>query len=215
MPNAGARSWVAHRPLASLLPPPHIESMRTARHRTYAFHPNGEAPARPCDHPGCGEGGLYRAPRSREARPDYYWFCLEHVRAYNRDWDYFSGMSQEEIEAYQRDNVTGHRPTWPFGVGRGFGWGRLQDLFGLFRAARPRADNGACSAPRLAPRSPEAQALAALEFDGWVDRKTLKARYKTLVKRHHPDANGGCKKAEERLKIINRAYNFLIDSGRF
>lgn len=187
--------------------------MQTARHRFYGFRPEAEEPVRPCDHPGCAGGGMYRAPRVRDVRGQYFWFCLEHVRAYNREWDYFSGMSPDEIEAYQRDDVFGHRPTWPFGVGRGIRIERLRDLFGFFRAARPEA--GAEPEPRLRPRSPEAEALAVLELDGWVDRSTLKARYKTLVKRHHPDANGGCKRAEERLKLINRAYNLLMSSGRF
>src|SRR3990172_3699451 len=70
---------------------------------------------RPCEHTGCVERGLYRAPRGPSDLRQYRWFCLDHVRAYNQGWDYFAGWSQQEIEHYQREAVTGHRPTWPLG----------------------------------------------------------------------------------------------------
>ena len=75
-------------------------------------------PARSCDHPGCSEGGLFRAPRTPDVLDSYYWFCLDHIRSYNKAWNFFAGMSQEEIENYQHADLTGHRPTWRFGVDR-------------------------------------------------------------------------------------------------
>ncbi len=167
-----------------------------------------EAPARHCDHPGCDRSGEYRAPRSRERLNSYYWFCLDHVRAYNAAWDYYAGMSTEEIEGMLRQDVTWRRPTWRLGTlggGRRFRFdsARMHDPFGFFA--------GECEGGAPVRRAPSAeeQAVRVLGLDGPFDLAALKARYKQLVKRHHPDANNGSKAAEERFKEINRAYNTL------
>jgi hypothetical protein len=65
--------------------------------------------------PSCGAAGEYRAPKSRKALNEYWWFCLEHVRAYNGSWDYYKGMSPGEIEAQLRSDTAWQRPTWPLG----------------------------------------------------------------------------------------------------
>ena len=65
--------------------------------------------------PSCGALGDYRAPKSRNALNDYWWFCLEHVRAYNASWDFYKGMSPVEIEAATRADTAWQRPTWPLG----------------------------------------------------------------------------------------------------
>jgi hypothetical protein len=93
-----------------------------------------QAQRRACDWPDCGCPGEYRAPRSRTHLREFYHFCLDHVRAYNRAWDFFTGMSQPEIEAYMREDVTWHRPTWPLGNGQPphpEAW-RWQDPYELF-----------------------------------------------------------------------------------
>jgi hypothetical protein len=72
-------------------------------------------PTRLCEKPGCENAGDHRAPKSRTALNEYYWFCLEHVREYNLSWDYFRGMSPGEVDAYQREALTGLRPTWKLG----------------------------------------------------------------------------------------------------
>src|SRR4051812_49541700 len=76
-------------------------------------------PARSCDHPGCEAGGDFRAPRSRLELDRYYWFCLEHVRAYNVAWNYYAGMSQREIEAEIRRETGWERAGWEGGGGDG------------------------------------------------------------------------------------------------
>lgn len=173
---------------------------------------------RSCDHPGCKAEGIYRAPRSRDDPKACYWFCLEHVRSYNRSWNYFAGMTPSEIEMYLREDVTGHRPTWPLRVGARLNdyirIGSIDDLFGLFAEpwlARRRADGA--RARRKSPASPREKALAIMELEHPVGRAQIKSRYKQLVKRHHPDANGGSKAAEERLKLINQAYSYLMTNG--
>jgi hypothetical protein len=181
--------------------------------------PAPEAAIRACDHPGCEAGGDFRAPKSRLALRDYYWFCLEHVRAYNSAWNYYAGMSDREVEAEIRSDTVWQRPSWRLGARHGPAYAaRLRDCFGLFstaaggardRTARHRdAADGADTAARRAQSARE-QALAVFEIEPPVTPGRLKARYKALVKLHHPDAHGGDKAAEEKLKIVNQAYATL------
>ncbi len=188
---------------------------RTRKTRTDWAEPDAPPPLI-CDHPDCTSEASYRAPRTREGDGNY-WFCLDHVREYNKAWNYFEGMSEEEIFAYQREDVTGHRPTWPMGTN-----GRTHDhpdsdpesgVFGMFRDALRGNGGDETSRPAAAaaPRDPELnRALDIMNLTLPIARDDLKLRYKELVKRHHPDANGGDKKAEERLKLINQAYSHLM-----
>jgi hypothetical protein len=176
-----------------------------------------EAMARPCDREGCEGIGSYPAPRARDDLRNYYWFCLEHVREYNRAWNYFAGMSAEEVETHVREDVVGWRPTWPMGVNGQFdprAAHGFRDPFGFFAEGpetgrrRFRKDGG--QPPESEGRkAPEHRAFALFGLQPPVSLARLKARYKELVKRHHPDANGGDKVAEEKLKLINVAYAFL------
>ncbi len=178
----------------------------------------GEPAVRVCDHPDCEDLGEFRAPRSRSDLRNYLWFCLAHVREYNRAWNYFQGMSQAEIEAYQHSSNTWHRPTWAMGVNgsRDHGAGmfeHLQDDSGLFQGASQfnRTDGGKPAPPEASP--PIRKALAVLDLPSMASATEVKLRYKTMAKRFHPDLNGGCKSAEERLKVINAAYSFLASAG--
>ncbi len=164
---------------------------------------------RACDHPGCDGAGQYRAPRARDKLSEYYWFCLDHVRAYNAAWNYYAGMSEGEIEGELRRDTTWQRQTWPLGERTGnrrFVFG-LHDPLGVFDDAsdpfRP---------VRPAPETAEEKAMRLLGLTPPLSLSGLKARYKELVKRHHPDANNGDKDAEERFKLINQAYTTLLAS---
>jgi DnaJ-like protein len=174
-----------------------------------------EPPLRPCDHPGCAAGGDFRAPRSRLELNHYFWFCLEHVRSYNLAWNYYAGMSPSEIEAVIRHDTVWQRPSWKLGERHGPG-PRVRDPFGIHNGgAYGRHENGrrAGGGPGRegAVRAASAchQALAVFDLEPPFTALHLKARYKTLVKLHHPDAHGGDKAAEEKLKIINQAYATL------
>jgi len=166
---------------------------------------------RVCDHPGCTESGDHRAPRSRQRLDDYFWFCLEHVREYNRSWNYYAGMSNAEVEADLRRTTTWERPTWRFGAadgaGRGQAFRRVRDPFGVFDDESE--DENRSGPTRPTSESPEGRALAVMGLDPPLTLDLLKRRYKELVKKHHPDANGGDRGAEERLKSINEAYTTL------
>ena len=171
-----------------------------------------------CDAPGCQAGGEFRAPRSRDDLDNYYWFCMEHVRAYNSQWNFYAGLNQAEIEKQIRADTTWWLPTWPLGArGPRQRPGQIDDSmvdFGVFaqqdwdhERTRPDYVNGNGWRPRLG--SDESEALALLNLDPPVTRDDVKVRYKELVKKYHPDANGGNRDAEERLKTINRAYSIL------
>jgi len=171
-----------------------------------------------CDAPGCQGEGEFRAPRSRDDLNNYYWFCMEHIRAYNSRWNFYAGLNQAEIEKQIRADTTWWRPTWPFGAqGRQHRPGQIDESvveFGVFAQdgwdhERTRPDYVKGSGWRPRPGSNEAEALALLNLDPPVSRDDVKVRYKELAKKYHPDANGGNRDAEERLKIVNRAYSIL------
>ena len=165
-----------------------------------------------CDHPGCLGRGLYRAPMGRAKEGQYFTFCMDHVRQYNASYDYFRGMDDEELIKYQKEEVVGHRPTWSMGARRGPQPSneRADDtIFGEARVYRRRAPKGRTAENEPRYNSVALKALTTLELDARADVRTIKARYKELVKRHHPDANGGDRSSEQKLREIIQAYNHL------
>ncbi len=178
------------------------------------------AEERHCDHPGCAAQGEFRAPKSRADLETYFWFCLLHVRQYNRAWNFFKGMSRDEIETYQHDSNTWHRPTWAVGVNPGFGaravytFNGAQDDLGAFSRGPRFSGRQARQSDLLDGVSgPLRTAFAVLEIAPGATGIEIKRRYKELAKHHHPDRNGGSKDAEEHLKKINEAYAFLTSAG--
>ncbi len=175
---------------------------RTPRPRAYA--PDPDAPGHPCDCPGCKLPGEYRAPKSRTTLNAYWWFCLEHVRAYNASWDFYKGMTPGQIEAQVRSDTQWQRPTWPLGrLGAGFmNEEALRDPLEALAGHRRRSAERAAEVTPAGLRQP----LSTLGLEWPVSLDVVKSRYKELAKRHHPDANGGDRVSEERLKVINIAY---------
>jgi hypothetical protein len=171
------------------------------------------AGARICEHPACAELGLYRAPKSRDRLREYYWFCLVHVRAYNSAWDYCAGFGEAEIEAQIRGAACWERPTWRLGSWHSYRReAAAADFAEAFRQSVDGPPRHRRSQRRQGQKSPAPAADAALAVLGLsvtATRAEIKTRYKRLVKRYHPDANGGDKQAEERLKLINQAYSTL------
>ena len=178
-----------------------------------------------CQWPGCAASATHRAPKGRLRASEYWTFCLEHVREYNNSYNFFAGMSDDAIARYQKEDVTGHRPTWKMGsLGgerkkssrtkfRSAGWA-AEDPFSLFG----EAGDGAKVHARPAPEgrkilNAQRRALDALGLEADAKRADIKARFKVLVKRHHPDANGGDRGSEDRLREIIQAYNYLKSAG--
>ena len=172
-----------------------------------AYAPDPGAPGRKCDMPGCDAPGEYRAPKSRYALHDYWWYCLTHVRGYNAAWDFYKGMSPGEIEAHLRADTAWQRPSWPLGR-----LGSVQIDEDLLRdplRGFSRHDPGERARAKVDPPSEIREPLATLGLTWPLTMDVLKTRYKELAKRHHPDANNGDRAAEERLKTINGAYAAL------
>ena len=149
-------------------------------------------------------------PPSRGAiSSDYWWFCLEHVRAYNSTWDYYKGMSPGEIEAQLRADTAWQRPSWPLGrLGKAAVMDEELVRDPLHLLAAGRVKRGPAGAPHHTPAELR-EPLATLGLSWPTTLDAVKTRYKELAKRHHPDANGGDRAAEERLKTINLAYAAL------
>jgi DnaJ-domain-containing protein 1 len=144
---------------------------------------------------------------SRNSLRQYQWLCLEHVREFNKRWDYFQGMAADEIEAHRRDDVTWSRPTWPMGLSAAEM--RLKDPFELLHAHGFNPHRRQEGPPRRPPTTAQGHAQTlGLELGFTIEE--LKRRYKALAKKHHPDLHGGDRQQEERLKEINAAYTWLL-----
>ena len=183
-------------------------------------------PTRVCDKPGCAGFGEHRAPKSRNSLNEYYWFCMEHVREYNLAWDFFKGMSPDQIDAYQRATLTGLRPTWKISDHTKGPNPKLQFYFrGAYVDPFVIFDDGPTGQPRdgdPAKRYGTAErrltkmqrtSLETLNLEPDATLQDVKARFKELVKRFHPDANGGDRGSEERLRQVVKAYGQLRSSG--
>jgi len=154
-----------------------------------------------CDHDGCPGMGEFSATKSATNLRDYYWFCLDHVREYNKAWDFYKGMSTQEIEASRVSDVTWNRPSWPVG-----GWHTLLENATFLDGLQSFFKSGS----HLPAVPPEVQkALSILELALPLTIEVLKKQYKKLAKRHHPDLNPNDKLAEERLKDINESYQVV------
>ncbi len=182
-----------------------------------------KAPA--CDWRGCAEPGIYRAPRGRDHEGEYLNFCVDHVRQYNKSYNYFSGLNDTDIQSYLKDAMTGHRPTWTMGAGKGQAaaaqaplrakrWTatRARDPFRLFDEGVAEAKAAAERRPKTV-RSLEAKAFETMDLPPASTKADIRARYKLLVKQYHPDSNGGDRGHEDRLREVIQAYKLLKQSG--
>ena len=161
---------------------------------------------RRCAADGCLQEGSYPAPRSRSALRDYLWFCLEHVREYNKSWNYYEGLQGAALEAEIRRATTWERPSWKFTTGKPSEH-NFEDPLGLFDFENRTVDLAAREIP-----PEERRAWRILQLSPITDINIVKKQYKRLVKQNHPDKNGGDAAAEERLKDINLAYSLIRKS---
>jgi hypothetical protein len=182
---------------------------------------------KPCDWPTCRKAATARAPKSRETR-DFYDFCQPHAAEYNRNWNFFAGMSEGEVRAHREDELTtGGRPTWKmqagrasreaaafaakFGAGKNAGAGSWRDTFEMFGGARRPPEAEPDPAARLGKL--ERKALADLDLEYGVDAQQIRMRYHDLLKRCHPDMNGGDRGAEDKLQRVLMAFRTLKKAG--
>jgi hypothetical protein len=171
--------------------------------------------ARPCAVKDCDKPGDCRVPKSRENLSDYLFLCTAHARAHNESWDFFKGMDDGDIEKFREEAMFGHRPTWPMGKRTArarTGQGPLQfhDRHAVFDE---EDDTGQPRRPERQLTRLQVMSMDTLQLAHNATLNEIKARYKELVKRFHPDANGGDRGAEERLKQVIKAYGVLRASG--
>ncbi|QMW22669.1 J domain-containing protein [Sandaracinobacteroides saxicola] len=175
---------------------------------------------RRCAHPGCGEPGEYRAPVRRPGSallpagmpPEWQYLCLAHVREFNAAWNYFDGMTPEEIHVAQSPY-----PHWE-GAARAFatnatGPDRISDALGILNWRRGEGRR-ATPAGRVLSAA-ERRALGTLGLGDGATLAEIKARYRERVRRFHPDSNGGDRGQEDKLRAAVEAHDLLVASGAF
>ena len=172
----------------------------------------------PCEWPGCAKPGRHKAPMGRGHEGQFRHYCTEHVQQYNKSYNFFDGMKDDEVAGFQKDSRLGHRPTWKLGQNASATVGSTRrkavsgtrDPFGLFTDGVEPASHH----PKgRALRGTELKALQTLGLDETATPVKVKTQYKTLVKRLHPDANGGSRANEDTLKAVIQAYDHLRSSG--
>ncbi len=164
-----------------------------------------------CEKEGCCKPAEFRAPKDR-ALKEYYWFCLEHVKEYNAQWDYYAGMSASQIEEELKQDVCWQRPTWKLGQ-----CGKASSLFsdplGMQREAFGAGQDAFSQKKGCASQHADPALIAAakiLEVAFPLEVKDVRLNYKRLAKTYHPDSNGGDKKLEEKFKDITQAYRLIM-----
>jgi len=159
-----------------------------------------------CEWVNCNEFGKFKAPVEKDNSKNFKWLCEEHIKLFNKSWDYFDGMSQNEIEFFLKSDMTWHRPTQTFGSSDNFFnvlWNNaLNDKFSFFKEEKILNNN-----IKLNDKDKDAFKIMGLEFN--ADWKTVQKKFKTLVKKFHPDRNSGNKEFEDKLKKITLAYSHL------
>jgi len=178
--------------------------------------------ANQCAWEGCELPGPHKAPMGRNREGQYLNFCIEHVRLYNKNFNYFSGLSDDQISKFQKESsATGNRPTWRMGTRKPGeqvdpstlratpGWhNKVRTRYTADGRRIPTGDQGPRKLKRL-----EQKSLRDLGLTAEATKQEITRKYKLLVKQNHPDSNGGDRSSEQRLQQILAAYKQLKQAG--
>ena len=161
-----------------------------------------------CEWSNCKEVGRCKAPIEKDNSKNFKWLCEEHIKLFNKNWNYFEGMSQSAIESFIKSDLTWHRPTQKFGSADNFFnilWNNaLNGKFSFFKQEKViNSFNGR----KLNEKDKDAFQIMELELN--ADWPIIHKKFKTLVKKFHPDRNAGNKEFENKLKKITLAYSHL------
>ena len=160
-----------------------------------------------CEWDSCREIGKFKAPVERDNSKNIKWLCEDHIKSFNNNWNYFEGMSQNEIENFLKSDLTWHRPTQKFGSNDNFFnilWNNtLNDKFKIFNEDETFKNKKR----QLLEKDKDAFRIMGLELS--ADWMTVQKKFKTLVKKFHPDKHSGNKQYEDKLKKITLAYSHL------
>ena len=168
-----------------------------------------------CDEINCNEIGNYKAPKSRIKLNEYYFFCLKHIKEYNKSWDFYKGLSVDQIEFSMRKDSVWDRPSWPFKgnptkiidqvnefIGNDYDINQKNYNYDQFYSNKLIKDSLS---------NEENKALNVLELKLPLNLSKIKKKYKKLVKIFHPDVNDNNKEAEDKFKEINESYKILLN----
>ncbi|OPZ79178.1 MAG: Chaperone protein DnaJ [Alphaproteobacteria bacterium ADurb.Bin438] len=163
---------------------------------------------RKCDHEGCNGKGLYKAPKDRSLK-EYYWFCEKHIKEYNENWNFYRGLSDEEIDKEISSSYVWDRPTFKFGTYDAHKtFSKAANFFDFFVNIDDNKQETRKESFNTAPEI--SKALQTLGLTLPLAESDLKSKYKELAKAYHPDLNSGNKKSEEMFKEISFAYQVLL-----
>jgi DnaJ-domain-containing protein 1 len=153
-----------------------------------------------CEFLNCKEEGIYPAPRSREDITNYKYYCIEHIRDFNKSWNFFEGLTDEQFENEIRKSTTWDRPSWKFGTSNYNK--KINDPFNFLsdeKVSKKKFNYKLLSSWKL------------LELNPTADIEQVKKQYKSLAKKWHPDKNLKLKDSDMFVKITN-AYKVIIKS---
>ena len=166
-----------------------------------------------CDWNNCSEEGLFKAPKERDNSKNYRLLCLKHVKEFNKNWNYFTGMSDQQIIDFLRSDMTWHKPTQSFSSSDNFFkvlWNNtLKDDLDKDKI---KSDYNYMRQFKFDHK--DIKAFGILGISVGLDWKKVHEKFKILVKKFHPDMNSGDKKFEEKLKLITLAYTQLKNTYR-
>ena len=161
-----------------------------------------------CEWKNCNKKGEFRAPIEKDNSKKYKWLCEEHIKLFNKSWNYFEGMNQNEIENFLKSDLTWHRPTQKFDSSDNFFnilWNNaLDDKFTFYKNDK---NFNNLKNKKLSEKDKDAFKIMGLELS--ADWPIIQKKFKTLVKKFHPDRNAGNKEFEDKLKKITLAYSHL------
>ena len=166
-----------------------------------------------CDSDACNKKGEYRAPKSRIMLNQYFYFCLQHVKEYNKSWDFYKGMSVDQIETSMRNDTVWDRPSWPLKHNYKGAFDEFNNYVDDYIKAQDDKFNDNYFKNKLLDETltiEDTKALNDLDLEMPISLEKIKKNYKKLVKIFHPDVNGNNKKAEEKFKQINESYKLLL-----
>ena len=162
-----------------------------------------------CDWKNCKKPGIHKAPVEKNNSKKFRWLCLEHIKEFNKEWDYFEGMSEQEIAEFMKSDLTWHKPTQNFSAPDNFFnilWGSILENKEKDFLNYNKKKN---SIKKIQFSNQDIKAFEIMGLEIGAKWEKIYAKFKTLVKKFHPDMNSGNKKFEEKLKIITLAYTQL------
>ena len=178
--------------------------------------PKNLSKKRPCDYGGCNEHGEFQAKTKSAAK---FFYCLNHIKEFNKNYNFFEGMSEEEIIDYQISAIIGHRPTWKSGTNPHANYfskfakndgSAFDDPFDLFEKDKTSKYE---RQSKIKKGKISEKAYKLLDFSSLSSKSDIRKKFKEVVKRLHPDTNGGDNSQEDLLKEVISAYKTLKSQG--